>query len=154
LIQVDPGFRADHLLTTRLHLPLPKYEEEPVRVRFYGALLEKLASAPGIESAAAVTELPLAGQHNDTFFTIEGRPVSPSDPRFDVTFHLVTAGYFGTMGIPLRAGRTFDAREAAGRPGAVVINEPMARAFFPDGSALGHRLVIDLGKPTPAEIVG
>ena len=157
LMRVDPGFRPGHLVTTRLHLPIGggggRYDEGAARARFYGSLLERVAEAPEVEAAGAVTELPLSGQHSDTLFTIEGRP-SPPDARRGANFRVVSRDYFRTMGIALRTGRTFDSRDTAGAPGAVIINEPMARAFFPDASPLGQRLVIDMGKPLSAEIVG
>jgi len=157
LMHVDPGFRAGQLVTTRLRLPIAegggRYDEAPARTHFFGALLERLAASPEIEAAGAATELPLNNQYNDTYFTIEGRP-SPTGNRLGANIRTVSKDYFRTMGIALRAGRAFDPRDASGAPGVVVINEPMARAFFPDRSPLGQRIVIDLGNPFPAEIVG
>jgi putative ABC transport system permease protein len=152
LLDVDPGFRAAEVVTTTLRLPAGKDEDE--QRAFFQALLERVQGLPGVESAGLISELPLSGQRNDTYFTIEGRPASPSGQPFDANYRSVSDDYFRAMGIPLRQGRTFARQDGPSAPGVVIVNEPFVRAFFPNEDPLGRRIVVDLGSPFAAEIVG
>ncbi|HKQ61381.1 MAG TPA: ABC transporter permease [Candidatus Polarisedimenticolaceae bacterium] len=154
LTAVRPGFDPHDVLTTRLTLPEAKYPEQEQRSAFFAALLERLGGLPGVTVAAGVSELPLAGQNNDTYFAIEGRPPLEAGQKLDANVRRVTPGYFRAMGIGQLRGRGFGAQDRLGSPGAVIINEPMAERFFPDEDPLGQRLTIDLGQPFSAEIVG
>jgi putative ABC transport system permease protein len=155
LTNVQPGFKADSLWTARIQLPgrAEKYDPDRI-VGFFRPLLEGLKALPGIESAALVTELPLSGQNNDTWFTIEGRPpIAPSD-RPDVDIRTVSASYFQTMGIPLVKGRYFTDNDNLRSAQVVVISRSLAEKFFPNQDPLGQHLNIDLGTPFQCEIVG
>lgn len=87
-------------------------------------------------------------------FSVEGQPATPSGELSQAQYRAVSPGYFRTMGIPLRNGRDLTASDGTNAPGVVVINETMARRLFPQGDALGKRLIINFGKPTPREVVG
>jgi len=102
-------------------------------------LLDDLRGQPGIEAASASNFLPLATGWRIPF-QIEGRPPMPIGDQSRVQYHTAGTGYFETLGIALRAGRTFDARDDLESPGVVVINETMARTYWPTGDAIGARV--------------
>ncbi len=140
LSRVDTGFASDQVLTMRLTLPRDKYSGDAVPA-FFQELTERVQGVPGVRMAAAASQFPPLGfSFRELWF--EGG--APSDeqtlPRALTT--TVTAGYFETLGIPLRSGRTFDGRDAPGSPLVAVINEVAARRYFPDENAVGRRLKI------------
>jgi putative ABC transport system permease protein len=142
-------------MTMRLALPPAKYMEAPKRAAFYQQLLERTSGLPGVEAAGVISELPLSGQDNDTYFALEGQPlVSTADDKNLANFRTASPGYFRAMGIPLVRGRFFNEGDREGAPRVVIISESFARSFFPDQDPLGHRLTMDLGEPWTAEIVG
>jgi putative ABC transport system permease protein len=152
LQHIDPGFRQDHLLTMKLQLSGQRYEESRQRIQFYSELRDRLAGLPGVVSASMVGWLPVARAGEDTGggnpFSLEGRSWNPNG-RVPQVAHTAVVGldYFRTMSIPLRAGRVFTAGDALDAPAVAVINQTLARGFFPRGDALGHRIL--LGAPRP-----
>ncbi len=154
LVSIDAGFSASGVMLTRLPLPPEKYDADAKIDAFYSALVERLASTPGIESAALATAPPLTGA-NDTAVHRQGRaPASPRDRRF-AQFRSIEGDYFGALGIPLLAGRVFDDRvDHAGAPTVVVISQRAAREHFGAEPPVGQTLVIDLGKPVNATVIG
>lgn len=154
LSRVDPGFAHENILTMRLTLPREKYSGEAVPA-FFRELSDRLVAIPGVQSAAAGNQFPPIGF---TFREIWFEGKAPSEdatlPRALAT--VVTPGYFETLGIPLKDGRTFDGRDREGSPRVVIINEAAARRWFADTEPVGKRL--KLGGPdadTPWwEIVG
>ncbi|HKQ62959.1 MAG TPA: FtsX-like permease family protein, partial [Candidatus Polarisedimenticolaceae bacterium] len=153
LERVEPGFRPQGLLVARIDLSRAKYGEA-ARIRdFWSRLAVELARQPGVGSVGAAEELPLRGSGAQTLVAIDGQVVPPLGERPLVAFNTVSPGYFQTMGIPLIAGRPFDARDAAEAPITVVASQAFARRFFPRADAVGQRVF--LGKsPTTYEIVG
>ncbi|HEY7508922.1 MAG TPA: ABC transporter permease [Vicinamibacteria bacterium] len=152
LVRVDPGFRADGVVTTAVRLPPARYEGAAM-VRFFDAVLDRVARSPGVTAAGAISQLPLGGGGGDTYFTIEGRPLGPGQ-KLNAQIRVATPGYFPAMDIPIRAGRDLDARDRENAPAVAIVNESFAREFFPGEAAVGRRLVIDMGDPVAAEIVG
>ncbi len=159
LQHVNPGFRPDQLLTLRISLPRQQYgppngaPENHQAAAFYRQLLERLESTPGVTAAGVSTRLPLAGGPGADPFSIEGRPYASSGPvRQVVHSQVVSPGYFRAMGIRLAAGRLFTERDAPGAEPVVIINETMARGFWPDPQdpPLGKRIV--LGAPRPGSV--
>jgi len=152
LRQIDPGFRSDHLLTMQIQLSGPRYAQPRGRVTFFADLRERLARVPGIVSASTVSRLPVAKVGLDTRsgnpFSIDGRPWNPNSPAPQIA-HTQTVGldYFRTMGVPVRAGRVFSQGDGLDAPLVAVINETLARRFFPNGEAIGRHLL--LGAPEP-----
>ncbi|HYG62067.1 MAG TPA: ABC transporter permease, partial [Thermoanaerobaculia bacterium] len=141
LTGVDPGFRAERVLTFEVILPGSQYKRAQ-RAPFFAAVLERLRGLPGVEAAGAVNNLPLSGEENIETITVEGQP--PREPDDPALTDLRTAmpGYFETMGIALVAGRTLEARDVAGGQQVAVITEGMAKAYFPGagtGDAIGRR---------------
>lgn len=153
LKQVNPGFNPDHVLTAKISLPPSSYPDSTRRAAFFQQLLTQLETVPGVQSVGATTGLPLSGTSMNFRFSLEGQP-PPSGEFSQAQYRAVSPGYFRTMGIPLLAGRDFTNRDGAEAPGVVVINETMARRLFPQGDALGKRLSITYGKPTPREVIG
>jgi len=140
LRNVDPGFRADNLLTMRIVLPDPKYEEHEQRTAFYTDLVQRVQSLAGVRSAAVTTNLPLYRQGNSISVRIEGRPDPPPGQELIVVTRIISPAYFDTMTIPLLSGRKFTDQDTATSPNAVVISETMARRFWPNEDAVGKRI--------------
>lgn len=139
LQQVQLGFRPDHLLTMQLSLPFAKYQQPQQRVAFYETLMERVRALPGVAGAGAIGDIFLSKTPNSTNFTIEGRAPTPDQQNVEVPLDGVTPDYFRAMGIPLEAGRAFTARDAADAPRVVIINENMAKRFWPNEEAVGKR---------------
>jgi putative ABC transport system permease protein len=152
LRRIDPGFRTDHLLTMQVQLSGPRYAQPRGRIGFFSEVRQRLAKLPGIVSASTVSRLPVArvglNTRSGNPFSIEGRPWNPNSPAPQIA-HTQTVGldYFRTMGIPLRAGRVFTEADTLDAMAVAVINETLARRFFPSGGAIGRRLL--LGAPEP-----
>jgi putative ABC transport system permease protein len=152
LLQVHPGFESDNLVGAQVLLPATKYRERQNLVRFYEDVVGRVRQAPGVTNASAVSTLPMSevGQAMALAFNVEGQlPPRDEDPLADV--RVVAPGYFETMKIRLIEGRYLDERDAQGAPRASVINETMARRYFPDRSPLGQIIQNPHGK---AEVVG
>lgn len=148
---VDPGFRADHLLTARLSLP--PTESIGQAQNFFDNLTDRLGQQAGIEAAAAINAVPFSGRGGDRSFFIEGRPVAPGEPSPDEQVRFVTAGYFSTMNISVR-GREFSVRDVRDAPHVAVVNEAFARKYWPGGDAIGKRVQFTLNTTNKYEIVG
>ncbi|MBI3492593.1 MAG: ABC transporter permease, partial [Acidobacteria bacterium] len=140
LRSTHPGFETDHLLAADVWLPQPRFALRADRERFYDGVLGRLRAVPGVRSAAFVADLPLNGGSDGLGFHIVGRPDPAPGKSFSAGFNIATAGYFQTMGIPLRAGRDFTDADRGGMPGVIVINETAAKRFWPDQSPLGQRI--------------
>ena len=138
--RTDPGFDVENLLTLRINLLEAKYPEERQRASFYQQVLERIETLPGVESASAVNTIPLGGSNSWTSITIEGRvPADPKEKLF-VGYLVITPHYSRSMGIPLLQGRGFNRRDAADAPEVVLINQTMARRFWPEEElVLGRR---------------
>jgi putative ABC transport system permease protein len=146
LQEVDPGFKPERILTINVALPGAKYREDTQRVAFTDQLLARVAALPRVESAAVVSALPLGGGENLSSFSIEGRPAPPPNQVVDAEYRIVSPGYFATMGIPLLRGNGFTERDDANTPRVMVINETMARKYWPGEDPIGKR--INLGDPS------
>jgi putative ABC transport system permease protein len=140
LRNIDPGFRVDHLLTMKIELPEPKYEEMQRRTAFYDNLIQRVQSLAGVRSAAVTTNLPLYRQGNSIGIRLEGKPAPLPGHELIVVTRIVSPGYFETMGIPLLAGRQFTDHDSDQSPNVVVISETMARRYWPGEEAIGKRI--------------
>jgi len=152
---VNPGFDGRHVLTARLTIPTARYSTDEKRVEFFSALVSRLAAIPGVESAGAISFLPLAGSGAATGFTIVGQPppAAGQEPVADV--RVADNGYFSSLKIRLVGGRVFTDRELREKSNVVVVNEALAKRYFPNGDALGKSLVINMTEPNvPTEIIG
>jgi putative ABC transport system permease protein len=156
LMRAPLGFDPANVLTTEVSLLSPRYDDKQRRESFFRELQARIQSAPGTTNAGFVSELPLSGEGNDTFFTIVERPPVNRDDNEDADFRVVAGDYFGAMRIPLLAGRSFESQDASEARQVLVVNEPFAKKFFPDGSAIGKHLKLFEGTPkfTTREIIG
>ena len=134
---VDLGFRPEHVLTARVALWGEAYRQPATRAAFFRQLIERIEAQPGVQAAGSVGTVFLSATPNSTNFSIEGRPDFPPEEAVEVPVDAITPNYFRVMGVPLREGRFFEIGDADGAPPAVIINETMARRFWPNGTCLG-----------------
>jgi putative ABC transport system permease protein len=148
------GFDSSGLVTATVKLPYASYSTPQAVVAYHEAVSERLRALPGVDAVASATELP-RGVGNQNSFVIDGRPwgAGESDPW--ALWTNVSDEYFALLRIPLRAGRPFDARDHADAPPTIIINEGMARRFWPAGDALGARIRIGPDREAPLhEVIG
>ena len=140
LLQTDPGFSPEHVLSLSTTLPSASYREASQVRAFYDQLVERLARIPGVEAAGGGTSLPMNATES-RMFTVE-RPAAGADRSSGSTTLVCVAGrYFEALGIRMVAGRSFTAAEMKpGTPGVVVINQNLAHRFFPGGDPVGQRI--------------
>jgi predicted permease len=139
---VEPGFRPDHILLADVPISLTVYAKPEQQVAFFDRLLERLRSLPGVKAASAASTMPVSGQGGVLHFNIQGRaPKTPND-YIMAGYRVVGPGYFETLGIPLLAGRSIEQRDSFTAPSVVVLNQAMARKFFPGENPLGKHLQI------------
>lgn len=148
LRSVDPGFRPNSVLIATVNLSLDNYRTARQCLNFHRNALEKLASIPGVQSAAAVNWLPMDDALTIGSFRTEGKP--DSSPGFNVSKPGVTPDYFQTMGIRLIRGRGFTGRDTESSPGVVVISEAVARKVFPNQDPIGKRITLE-DRPKPED---
>lgn len=152
---VDPGFDAGNLLTMRVMLPQTKYPEAVRQIEFFRRAAERVRARPGVRSASAVSALPFADLGSATSFTVEGRPPLAAGDRLLTDVRVADENYFRTMNIPVVSGRAFNEQEAVEDRKVAVVNEAMARKYFPGEEPLGKRILVNMsGEPTPTEIIG
>jgi len=155
LQNVDPGFSTSGITTASISLPRSRYETGPQRASLFRDVIERLAQRQQVSFVGATTNLPLSGSAMSFGFSIDGRPDATLNEQLSAEYHAVTPGYFRTMGIALRAGRPFEWIDDRSAPQVVIVNETMARRYWPDEDPVGKRLtVVSQGGPTSREIVG
>jgi putative ABC transport system permease protein len=154
LVHVAPGFRSDSILTARLSLPESRYADNGKIAAFERALLESLHGRPGVQSAGFATYVPLGGLDNGWNFLIEGRPPLPVGTYNMAQYRPVSAGYFETIGIPLLRGRAFTVADTAESPSVVMINDSMAREYWPSENPIGQRIQFNEKWRTVIGVVG
>jgi putative ABC transport system permease protein len=152
LQRVDPGFNPDHVITLRVFLNKTHYPAMPQVLNFYSQLLDRVRTLPGVQTAGAISTLPLSGNNSDTGFLIQGRPEPPPNQGPVAWFNVVTPDYFRAMEMRLVKGRVFDDRDNEKAPLAVIISETMAKRYWPNEDPLGQR--IGRGPDRWREIVG
>ncbi len=149
LLDVDPGFDGDGVLTARLSLPRATYGSDEEVAAFYDRLLERVAAMPGVEEVGAVRPLPLQGGYIAGRFGIEGR-----EETQEAQFRFVMPGYFRALRIPVLRGRALLRTDRSEAPPVVVVNDSAARYFWPDEDPVGKRLAFDPEQTTWWTIVG
>jgi len=156
LHSVDPGFQPDRLLSLQLFLPGSRYEEPAARRAFCSSVLDRLSAMTEIESAALASSPPFGIiAHGITLgFRIEGQPQLPAVQEPVAYYTRITPAYFETMRIPLTRGRSFAQTDHESAPPVAIVNETMARRFWPGQNPVGQRLIIGTREPVTMEIVG
>jgi putative ABC transport system permease protein len=136
----DPGFNTENLLTLALSLPDKAYSDGPRQLGFQHQLLQRTNSLPGVKEAAAVTIVPLSGAGNTSRFDLLGHPKSGGGEEYEANTRSITTNYLSVMGIPLRAGRFLNATDAEKSTHVIVINQALADAVFPHQDPLGKQI--------------
>jgi putative ABC transport system permease protein len=147
LEKVPLGYDATNLLTLRLSFPAPSYPTGPQRTAFLREALERIEALPGIESAGAVTVLPVGDPTNSAMCTVEGRPPAFPGEVLLINQRMVSPRYLETLRIPLLAGRYLSEADRRGSQRVIVVSQKAAEAYWPGQSALGKRL--KRGLPSP-----
>jgi predicted permease len=137
LRKLDTGMRPENVLRVRTALSFRKYENLAKRAAFYPDVLERVKALPGVISAGYTTWLPLTVKGGTQGFSVEGH--SQDHVNRDAVFRQVSEDYFRTLGVTLLAGRSFDQHDGPESPSVAIINETMAREFWPDQNALSKR---------------
>jgi putative ABC transport system permease protein len=140
LLQVDPGFDTNNLLTFQLTLPDAKYSDMPQLLAFHQQLTARIEALPGVKGAGTTSLRPLSGGGNTASFMIEGQPAPDLGNKPEANVRTVSTNYFTVMGIALIQGRTFTEADNAAAPNALVINRTLANRFFPDQDPVGKRI--------------
>jgi putative ABC transport system permease protein len=140
LINVQLGFNPKNVLTLRVELPASRYTKGAQRRQFFEQLLERVRAVPGVQSAGAISQLPLSGYSMLGRFAIEGQPKPEPGKSQPMPIGIVTQGYFQTMQIPLLEGRLFVPQDAEGMPEVAIINESMARRYWPGENPIGKKV--------------
>jgi len=156
LSNISPGFRAEGLLTARVQTPATRYDTPERRSGFYTDVVTRIAALPGVQSAAAVSFLPLAGGGIGTSFYRADRPEPAPGQAPVADVRPVTPGFFRTLGIPQVMGRDFTSADRGESPLVAIVNETLVARYLGGESPLGKRLNVFLGPPDRRvyEIVG
>lgn len=158
LYRVKPGFDVERVLSLRMLILPSKYRELPKRIAFLRAVIAEVRATPGVASASSIHFLPLSRAESSTWYYRSDQPEPPKDdPKHGGTVSVITDGYFRTMGIPMLEGRDFDQRERIDSPRAAIVNQTLAKQWYPEGSSpVGTVLSVSwsTATPLPYEIVG
>jgi putative ABC transport system permease protein len=154
VMAVDPGFRTESVVTARITLPATQYPEARDVVGFYGALMPRVASLPGVTVAGAAGGAPLGDGIGMSDIEVEGW-VNPGDaPRPIGWVQVVTPGYLAAMGMQVLQGRAFEARDGTEAPPVAMVSQSLAREYWPGRSAIGGRIRVDGDVEAFAQVVG
>lgn len=146
VLEVDPGFRPDNVLTVAMSLPTAVYDTDQKRDLLWTRVLDAIRQVPGVETAGLTSALPMGGNNASGSFGIEGVPVGPAGyGPGNGGYRMVSEGYFGSMGIPVLQGRDFDQRDVEGGQPSVIINRSLANKWFSDKDPIGQRITLQSG---------
>jgi predicted permease len=156
LASVPPGFNPEHVISMRSAEAGPKYQQDKARIQYYQQLGERISRLPGVQSQGAVSALPLTASVGWGGILIEGYTPPPSEPELQVDMRVATNDYFRTMEIPLLQGRFFNDHDTADVPHVILIDDKMAKRFWPHESAVGKRMRANVKDPwyTVVGVVG
>ena len=154
LEHVDRGYRADRVLTFHLSLPPKSYASADAINNFHQKMLDELNALPGIRSAALAYDLPLEGWSLGEPFELSGANAGTAATRPFAHYQGVSTQYFETLGIPLMRGRTFTTADSSKSQPVCIINDGLARKYFPDKNPLGEKLIIGNARTQSCAVVG
>jgi predicted permease len=137
---IDPGFEAGHVLTAAVSLPETRYPDDADLTAFARTARERLRALPGVEEVGITSHIPFGNRFSDSVIFAEGYVMEPGESVLSPTRHSVSPGYFGAMGMRILEGRAFDGRDVPSSRPVIVIDERLARRFWPGESALGRRM--------------
>jgi putative ABC transport system permease protein len=145
LHQVNPGFNTENALTMRIWLPASRYGSNEQQTAFFQQVIARLEGLPGVRSVGAIQDLPLKANRMVFKLDIEGRATPQRGREYEAAYRAITPDYLRTMSIPLLGGREFGRQDDRNAPPVVIINQSMARQFWPDEDPIGER--IRFGEP-------
>jgi putative ABC transport system permease protein len=151
LLDVSPGFDFENVLTMNISLPTVKYGDAQKQTAFFDELLRCVSALPGVRAAGTSAALPLS-RIRITPILAEGQPEVPLAERPFTIIEAVSPGFLGTMRIPLRAGRAFSAADNQQSSRVVIVNEALARRYWPNENPVGKHIAV--GRQAPAEVIG
>ena len=146
LTRVDPGYRADHVVTMSVSLPNTKYPWDQQAINFAHAVLDRVRGLPDVQSAALAFGRPLSDIGMRVTFERTDRPPSTPDHRLVSDVRVVTPGFFSTLRIPVISGRAMTTSDLDNAPPVVVVSQALVRKYFPNENALGKHIVIGWGR--------
>jgi predicted permease len=139
LLELDPGFRADHVVTLKVTPPASKYAATQVPL-FYQQLVARIRTVPGVQTAGAAFGVPFSGDFDSSPFDIPEVAKAAGAPERHAEYRVITGDYFRALGIPVKRGRVFEPGDAPGAANAVVIDESLARQYFPGVDPVGRTI--------------
>jgi predicted permease len=140
LLQVDPGFKPQCVMTASVALPRSRYAKEDDWRQFMNRILPAVRAIPGVSLAGATEAIPLGGNHNDSVILAEGHQMKPGESLISPLTMAVTPGYFEAMGISIVRGRSFEERDNETAPRVIIVDERLAQHFWPNSDPLGRRM--------------
>jgi putative ABC transport system permease protein len=152
LLNTDPGFDAENVLTMNISLPTVKYSKPEQQIAFFDEILRRVSTLPGVRSAATSAALPLSFIRMSPVQP-EGQPDLPLSQRPVIDIEAISPQWLRTLRVPLRSGRPFTDADNAQAPKVIIVNETFARQFWPNQNPIGKHVLIGR-QPAPAEVVG
>ena len=151
LLRVDPGFDPQNVLTMNVSLPTVKYADAQKQVAFFDELTRRVSALPGVRSTAISAALPLVPKRITPVLP-EGQPEVPLAERPFIIIEATSPAWFKTMRVPLQAGREFTDADKAGSPNVVIVNQALARRYWPNQNPIGKHIV--MGRQPASEVIG
>jgi putative ABC transport system permease protein len=143
IVDVDPGFRPDHLLTFRISLPAAKYANDTLRTDAMLRLAAALRAVPGVADVGGTSNMPFGGSFSTASFNVEGYQPPPNAPMPWGDMRTVTPGFLPAMGARLIAGRLFTDADRAGAPAVCIVDDELVHRFWPDEDPIGKRITFN-----------
>jgi predicted permease len=140
LLHVDPGFNPNGVVSASVVLPKSRYPDDEARRNFMNRALPAIRAIPGVSYAGATEAIPLGGNHNDSVILAEGYQMKPGESLISPLAIAVTPGYFEALRIPILDGRGFSDADNDSAPRVIVVDERLARHFWPNSDPLGRRM--------------
>ena len=154
MMRADLGFKPRGVLSLVMSLPEAAYREPQQRITFYEQLTERTRAIPGVRDAAAINFIPVSREGtSSSTFTVEGQPAPEKGHEPFADYLVITPNYFEAAGTPILRGRAFTTADDERAPKVCIVTNSLARRYFPDGDAVGHRLLVSK-REGPWEIVG
>jgi predicted permease len=159
ILHINPGFRPENVFAGTISLPASRYQSDEALRAATSRILERVRAVAGVTAAGATTTIPFSGSYSDSVILAEGYQMQKGESLISPGQVLASEGYFEAMGATLVAGRFFDADDVDTRPQVLIVDEYLARRFWPNGDAIGKRMYFPadinnlLAKPTEEQLM-